>query len=185
MRRTLPPLRQRMALVLRALPGRPVTVQILARAMSEDELDDLIREACRVRGLLAYHTHDSRRSEPGFPDWVIVGPGGVLFRECKGYDGRGRLGKYTADQAKWHAHLLFAGADSDYWYPEHWCCGFIDHELDALKVAKPHEPKALTHVLVDAAPWRLTACRADSSGLVIAPSDATVTCPTCRRGVGL
>ena len=39
-----------------------MTVQILARAMSEDELDDVIREACRVRGLLAYHTHDSRRS---------------------------------------------------------------------------------------------------------------------------
>ena len=70
--------------------------RLLASAMSEDELDDVIREACRVRGLLAYHTHDSRRSEPGFPDWVIVGPGGVIFRECKGYDGRGRLGKYTS-----------------------------------------------------------------------------------------
>ena len=69
-----------------------MTVQILARAMSEDELDDVIREACRVRGLLAYHTHDSRRSAPGFPDWVIIGPGGGIFRECKAYDRRGHYG---------------------------------------------------------------------------------------------
>ena len=41
-----------------------MAVETLARAMSEDELDDVIREACRVRGLLAYHTHDPRRSPP-------------------------------------------------------------------------------------------------------------------------
>ena len=112
-----------------------MTVAILARAMSEDELDDVIREACRVRGLLAYHTHDSRRSEPGFPDWVIVGPGGVLFRECKGYDGRGRLGKWGPAQLQWHGGLVLAGANTGGWIPDDWCDGRIDRELEALKVA--------------------------------------------------
>ena len=113
-----------------------MAVTILARAMSEDELDDVIREACRVRGLLAYHTHDSRRSAPGFPDWVIVGKGGAIMRECKGYNARGRLGKLTPAQWTWLRTFQNAGIDATFWAPEDWVTGRIDRELEALKVAK-------------------------------------------------
>ena len=32
------------------------------------------------RGVLAYHTHNSRFSRDGYPDWVIHVPGGAILR---------------------------------------------------------------------------------------------------------
>lgn len=34
-------------------------------------------------GLLSYHTHNSRRFQPGFPDCVLLGPAGVIYGELK------------------------------------------------------------------------------------------------------
>src|SRR5437879_6321024 len=52
----------------------------------------------RLRGWLVYHTHDSRRSEAGFPDIVAVHPRSrrLLFLECKSERGR-----TTDAQAAW------------------------------------------------------------------------------------
>lgn len=85
---------------------------ILAKAMSEDDLMGHIARLCRDLGLLAYHTHDSRRSRAGFPDWAIVGPGGLLFRECKD-----EARKPTLEQEKWLAALRAAGQDAGLWRP--------------------------------------------------------------------
>lgn len=52
--------------------------------------------AATDRGWRVYHTYDSRRSEPGFPDLVLVRPPRVLFVELK--VGRRRL---TDDQTAW------------------------------------------------------------------------------------
>lgn len=51
-------------------------------------------------GYRAYHTHDSRRSEPGFPDLVLVKPPRLLFLELK--VGRRQL---TDEQRAWLAEL--------------------------------------------------------------------------------
>ncbi len=83
--------------------------------MTERELLDAVREACRWSALLVYHTHESRRSEHGFPDLVVVGPHGVIFRELKA--DRGRL---TPDQRVWLDRLTEAGADADVWRPDDW-----------------------------------------------------------------
>ncbi len=48
--------------------------------MTERELLDAVRDACRWGGLLTFHAYDSRRSERGYPDVTVVGPHGVLFR---------------------------------------------------------------------------------------------------------
>ena len=49
----------------------------------EGKFQAAIIELATVCGWLAYHTHDSRRSTPGFPDLVLVRGGVLLFRELK------------------------------------------------------------------------------------------------------
>ena len=57
-------------------------------------------------GWIAYHTFDSRRSEPGFPDLVLAHPGhGILFCELKT-----NSGKLTEDQEFWLQFLKVAAA---------------------------------------------------------------------------
>ncbi len=89
--------------------------------MTERELLDSIRAACKWGGLLTFHAYDSRRSEPGFPDLVVVGPHGVLFRELKA--DRGRL---TSEQQIWLDRLAEAGADADVWRPGDWPARVLD-----------------------------------------------------------
>lgn len=50
----------------------------------------VILDAARLLGWMAYHTHDSRKSEPGFPDIIAVRGGRVLAIECKRERGRVR-----------------------------------------------------------------------------------------------
>lgn len=82
--------------------------------MTEAELLALVLEACRALRLRAYHTGDSRGSQPGFPDLVIVGKR-VLYRELKSQTGR-----LSPRQTDWLCDLRSAGADAGIWRPEHW-----------------------------------------------------------------
>jgi hypothetical protein len=52
-----------------------------------------------------YHTRDSRRSVPGFPDLVLVRPPRLLFVELKT-----ERGKLTADQVAWLEDLEMVSA---------------------------------------------------------------------------
>jgi hypothetical protein len=45
-------------------------------------MESVVNAALRL-GYRVYHTHDSRRSSPGFPDLVIVGFGRLWFIETK------------------------------------------------------------------------------------------------------
>lgn len=109
--------------------------------MSESQLDDSIRAI--VRGLadsprariLAYHTRDSRRSAPGFPDWVFAGRRGVMFRENK--TARGRV---WPDQRQWLDLLDWAGADAAVWRPADLASGRISYELLRLAGLEPSKP---------------------------------------------
>jgi hypothetical protein len=49
----------------------------------ETRLQLQVIELANRLGFRAYHTHDSRRSEPGFPDLVLVKPPRVVFVELK------------------------------------------------------------------------------------------------------
>lgn len=84
--------------------------------MTEAELQAAILEYIGyLPDVLVYHVYDSRRSNPGFPDLVILGTRGVLWRELKSAKGR-----TSKDQKTWIAALERAGEDVAVWRPEDW-----------------------------------------------------------------
>lgn len=100
---------------------------IIAHAMTEAELAEHIRELCKGYGLWSYHTHDSRRSNPGWPDLVVVGQG-VIYRELKRERG-------TVSKAQWDVgyRLLKAGQDWKIWRPSDLLSKKIHRELEAIR----------------------------------------------------
>lgn len=86
----------------------------------------------RVLALDGYHTAFSLRSMTGFPDFVIWGPGGAIYRELKG-DGY----EPTPEQAVVLQSLRDAGQDAGWWNPDDWYSGRIERELRALR----HPPR--------------------------------------------
>lgn len=97
-----------------------------AKAMSERQLQELVISLAERMGWLAYHTFDSRRSQPGFPDLVLVHPRQrrILWRELKS-----ETGTATAEQKVWISTLKLVGADVDVWRPRDWVSVRIEREL--------------------------------------------------------
>lgn len=93
-------------------------------SMPEAILQENVRRTAITLGWLYYHTHDSRHSDPGFPDTVMVRGGKILYRECKTQKGR-----LSAAQIRWLAALDAAGADAGVWRPFDWGSGRIMREL--------------------------------------------------------
>ena len=82
--------------------------------LTEDEFQKQVIHLAKLHNWLNYHTHDSRRSEPGFPDLVLVRDR-VLYVELK--TDKGRTSK--AQQA-WISALNEAGGDAQVWRPRDW-----------------------------------------------------------------
>ncbi len=99
--------------------------------MSEKEFQAAVTELARMLGLLVYHTTDSRRCAPGFPDLVIAGPGGVLFRELKT-----ATGKVSSEQTAWLAMLAAGGADCGIWRPGDLRDAVVSTDLDRIRRAR-------------------------------------------------
>jgi hypothetical protein len=75
-----------------------------------------ITKLAGLTGWLCYHTYDSRRSNPGFPDLVMVKRPKVIFAELKSASG-----KLSAKQPKWKDVLEACPGISYYlWTPQHW-----------------------------------------------------------------
>lgn len=95
----------------------PATVDSAQRAVdaSEEQWRRQVREiAIRYGWTLQYHTADSRRSDPGWPDEVIGHPvqQRTLFVEFKTDTGRIRPA-----QRVWLAHLADSGLEVALWRP--------------------------------------------------------------------
>lgn len=88
---------------------------VVAKEMSEDALLAQIKRLALDLGWIVYHTHDSRRSEAGFPDLVLVNAkqGRTLFRELKKMRGR-----VSPDQRIWLDALHLVGQDAAIWRPD-------------------------------------------------------------------
>jgi hypothetical protein len=115
-----------------------------ARSMRHTELIRRIGELAEDAGekygtgpdtLILHYATDSRRirTKPpyraGFPDVVIVGPGGTIFAEAKCGDDT-----VSRDQRRWGARLTGAGQLWVVWEPLDALSGRIETELAALCV---------------------------------------------------
>ena len=98
-----------------------------AAAMKEADVERAVAGNVKQLGLLGYHTRNSRRSPEGWPDWVICGPRGVIFRELKR-----QQEKPTRAQQAWLDGLAGAGLDADVWRPSDLLSGRIAREMAAL-----------------------------------------------------
>ncbi len=56
--------------------------------VTEKEFQTQVLQLARLNGWQTYHTFDSRRSAPGFPDLLLVRPPRCLFVELKATAGR-------------------------------------------------------------------------------------------------
>ena len=96
--------------------------------MSERDLSRAVRKMVDERQLWGNVSNDYyRRSGRGWFDWVIIGPGGILFRELKSAEGF-----LSPDQRFVQEKFAQFGYDCAVWRPEHLADGTMARELDAI-----------------------------------------------------
>lgn len=99
----------------------------IAYAMSETELQENIRDLCKVLRLPVQHIHDSRRCWlPGWPDVVVFGSR-IIYRELKS-----ETGSLSPEQRSVGSRIAKAGGDWSLWRPRDWTSGVIRRELEEI-----------------------------------------------------
>jgi hypothetical protein len=92
--------------------------------VTEKQLQAAVVECAKVLGWHVYHTYDSRRSEPGFPDLCMVRDGRLIFAELKTL-----AGKMSPEQARWFCEIRAAGIEAHLWRPISWRNGTVERVL--------------------------------------------------------
>ena len=95
------------------------------REMSEEQLQANVIQLAKLTGWAHYHTYNSQRSVPGWPDLVLCKPPQVHFIELK----RDR-GKLTHNQTEWLHMLKLCGLSIHVWRPDQWHDGTIEKLLN-------------------------------------------------------
>lgn len=81
--------------------------------VSEAQWQAVVRDLCRLGKWTVYHTHDSRRSDPGFPDLVLIRPPHqIIVAELKTETGR-----VTPEQRRWLDLFTGCGIPAFVWRP--------------------------------------------------------------------
>ena len=81
-------------------------------ATRERDFQRSVVELAELYGWMIYHTYDSRRSNPGFPDLVMVRDNRVIFAELKTMKG-----KVTKHQERWLEALAKTQVEVKLWRP--------------------------------------------------------------------
>lgn len=78
---------------------------------TEAALQETIRQAAMRAGALYYHTHNSKRSPPGFPDVVIVTSPSIVWHPPRllCFEVKTAKGKVSQAQRDWLNRLRAAG----------------------------------------------------------------------------
>lgn len=95
--------------------------------LTEEQFQQQVIDLAKLHGYtLIYHTRDSRRSQPGFPDLVLVSEhrGRALFRELKTETGR-----VSPAQFSWISGMLLAKLNVGVWRPSDLKSGRIIKDL--------------------------------------------------------
>ena len=76
----------------KAIEGKPpetssTAAHAVAQSVSEKDFQQKIIDLARLNHWMVYHTADSRRSEPGFPDLVMIRGVQLIVLELKTEDG--------------------------------------------------------------------------------------------------
>ena len=99
----------------------------IAGAMLEDRgpdsLDAHVRRLMKDLGLWGFHPRTSKGSEPGWPDWVIIG-NRILYRELKR-----ESGTLTPEQRAVGDRITRAGGNWAVWRPRDLLSGLIARQL--------------------------------------------------------
>jgi hypothetical protein len=90
-------------------------------------LTELVRRSCKGYELQHYHTHDSRHSQKGFPDFVIALKTGPIYVELKKQTTRP-----SPEQVFWLNYFSRHGHRCFLWRPLHWLNGTVDWVLGHL-----------------------------------------------------
>ena len=90
---------------------------VLPEFRTEKEFQAAVLKLARSHGWLAFHTHDSRKSEAGFPDCVLLHPWRkpAIVAELKV-----GTNKCTAAQTAWLEAFRASGVRAYEWRPEQW-----------------------------------------------------------------
>jgi hypothetical protein len=83
-------------------------------SLTERQWQAQVVDAARLLGWRVYHTHDSRRSEPGWPDLALVRDR-LIMAELK--TDRGRV---SLAQREWLDALRAADVETYLWRPADW-----------------------------------------------------------------
>jgi hypothetical protein len=92
--------------------GRALLDSAMTEKVFQQAIIDLAH-ACRWK---TYHTHDSRRSAPGFPDLVLVKPG----RHCLFWEVKTERGQVSVAQQAWIDDLRNSGQIAVVVRPHNW-----------------------------------------------------------------
>jgi hypothetical protein len=86
------------------------------QSLTEKAFMQQVVDLATLHGWLVYHTYDSRRSSPGFPDLVMVKGNTLLFAELKT-----EKGKLSQAQGQWLEALSKVETISSHiWKPSDW-----------------------------------------------------------------
>ena len=106
-------------------PGRSGRVSTSSGGMPEESLQTAIVMLAKLTGWLVYHTFDSRRCTPGFPDLVMAKGGRILFVELKA-----EKGVTQPAQQEWLRVLgMNTGVEVHVWRPAQWDDGTVESVL--------------------------------------------------------
>jgi hypothetical protein len=111
------------------------------RNREEDNLFDQVVDVARFKNVLVAHFRPARTKDggwrtpvaadgKGWPDLVLVGPGGILYRELKS-----STGALMPNQRVWRDSLVAAGANWAVWRPRDMTSGLVISEITV--ISKP------------------------------------------------